>query len=904
MRPLYLLLTLVLTVSSLHAQSTTWTIDDVLNQESLSQVAISPDGKKIVWVKRYPDKKADRMLSDIYLTLLEEKGKDGLPETLRLTYTGDNSSPLWSPDGRWIAFASSRPIKEGGKEEKKGRQIWLLDTRGGEPHVLTRLENGFNRFRWLDNETLLFTAREKKTTYEKQLEKKKDDAHVVEDSTLFWAVRLFTLNVRSRKIKRLTTNDYRITEFAPDPQGRYVVYSLQTSPITADARHQPLQYLLDLQSGKTQEIFAVRYFDPENFIWRRDGKGFYATDDVSSDPANEGAGKTVLYYFDVETMRYEEVPLNWDWGVGFGGYTVTENGVHVQLAAGPRMKPRFYRHQENNWTSVDVADYRLRHSTSLTVGPDGHTMVFVYSRADTLPQYLVGHYENGMLKRVRPFVRLNRYLEKKPIPRAEVVYWVGAEGDTVNGILYYPLNYRKGKRYPLITVIHGGPTGADLDAWRLGWTVYAPIWAEKGAFVFRPNYHGSGNHGQEWAESIKERYYELEIPDIVSGIQYLIDRGLVDPDSLGVMGWSNGAILTIGLQVEHPEMFKVAAPGAGDVNWISDYGNCAFGVRFDNYYFGGPPWERLEHYIEKSPFFRLNRVITPTLIHFGTEDTSVPTEQGWEHYRAMQQMEKAPVRFLLYPEEPHGFRRLSHQRRKMEEDINWFDYYLFGKKTWQETLEARAVPEDAPLARLERRRAIARYRGHYGLISDGILIPETITVGDTLQIGRFEVTRAQFRAFRKEYPVPPGTENYPANTISFADAQAYVQWLSARTGYTYRLPTEEELKALRKLAGSSENNLTYWAGYTPTPDEYEVLKRKLARWTAEDLLMPVGSRPPGNARQADAPLIFDVDGNVAEWASNGKPINLSAVTYRDEHAERQPEPPPSFIGFRVVLVRR
>ena len=263
----------------------------------------------------------------------------------------------------------------------------------------------------------------------------------------------------------------------------------------------------------------------------------------------------------------------------------------------------------------------------------------------------------------------------------------------------------------------------DLDAWSLGWTVYAPLLAQRDAFVFRPNYHGSGHHGLDFVESVKGRYYELEVPDIVSGIDSLASAGTVDRDFLGVMGWSNGAILTTQLTLEHPELFRVAAPGAGDVNWTSDYGNCAFGVRFDRSYFKGAPWEYTEHYIQKSPLFEMPEVQTPILIHHGTEDRAVPYEQGWEYYRALQQIGNAPVRFLSYPGEPHGLGELSHQRRKVEEDLQWIDTYLFGKTSMQARVDDRLLADDAPLSLLKSADSPARTDGHYGTRVDGTLSP-------------------------------------------------------------------------------------------------------------------------------------------------------------------------------------
>ncbi len=882
------------------APSGPWTVRDVLRQEGMSQVDVGPEGERLLWVKSTPDFEEDRTTTDLFLTYLNDPNGSGEPATVQLTRTGDNRRPLWSPDGRRIAFLSSREA-----EEREGTQVWLIDPRGGAPRPLTKLENGVQDAAWLDEETLLIAAREAATHYEEAQEEEEDDARAVEDTTEFYPVRLFTVEAGSGEVERLTENDGSVIDFAASPSGRHVVYALRSSPITADARHQPKQYLLDRRTGEATEIFAEQYFDPSGFAWALDGSGFYAADEYSSDPEHEGAGVTRLYYFDLAERRHVQVPLDWPNGVGYGGYSVAPDGIHVQLADGPRMRPRFYRKQGGTWTPVEVEDERLRHSTSVLLGPRGRTLVFGTSRPDDPPRYYAATYERGRITEATEFIKLNEYLREKPIPEAEVVEWAGARGDTVNGILYYPLGYEEGRRYPLVTVIHGGPSGVDLDAWRLGWTVYAPLWAQRGAFVFRPNYHGSGHHGLDFVESIKENYYELEVPDIVRGIEHLIDEGKVDRDSLGVMGWSNGAILSIALTTEHPDMFEVTAPGAGNVNWISDYGNCAFGVRFDQSYFGAAPWEDVETYIEKSPLFRLERVTAPTLIQFGTEDKAVPTEQGWQHYRALQQMGNAPVRFLLYPGEQHGFRRLSHQQRKVEEDLAWFDTYLFGTTSMEERVAARAVPEDAPLARIERMQAVARTEaGRYGVERGGVLAPEVVALGDTLHVGRFEVTRAQWHAFRPSYEVPPGTADYPATGIGFEEAQAYVQWLSEATGQPYRLPTEAEAEALRKKAGAAENDLAYWLGYAPTPDEHVLVRERLRGIAPDRLLMPVGSRPPAMAEDARAPLVFDLGGNAAEWAAAedgaGVARGASAVTVHAEKAAEQAAPPAAFIGLRVM----
>jgi len=905
MRPLLLsLLALVLALPA-QAQSPNggpWTIDHVLHQRSLEDVDIGPDGERVLWVKETPDANADRTQSDVYLTYRNDPHGGDSTATIQLTRTGNNDDPQWSPDGHHIAFLSSRDTEDGASN---GTQIWRLDPRGGAPEAVTSMEHGVQGARWLDDDRLLFTAREKSTRYENHLEAQEDDADVIEDTTLFHPVRLFRVDTKTGEVTRVTDNEHQITEFAPSPDGRHVVYSLSDSPIDADARNQPHQFLLDLETGETTEIFDEQYFDPSNYQWTADGEGFYATDSYSSDPEHEGAGITKLYHYDLSDRSYQEVPLDWgDRGVGYGGYTVVDGGVHVQLADGSTFEPRFYRKTEDGWAVEDVADERLEHASSFTAGPDGETVVFAHSTADTPPAYRVGTYREGTIQNDETLTTLNETLDDLPVPRAEVVRWEGANGETVNGILHYPLDYDPERSYPMMTVIHGGPSGVDLDAWSLGWTVYAPLLAQRGAFVFRPNYHGSGHHGLEFVESIKGRYYELEIPDIVSGIDSLANAGVVDKDSLGVMGWSNGAILTTQLTIEHPELFQVAAPGAGDVNWTSDYGNCAFGVRFDRSYFKGAPWEYTEHYIEKSPLFEMPKVQTPTLIHHGTEDRAVPYEQGWEYYRALQQIGNAPVRFLSYPGEPHGLGELSHQRRKVEEDLKWIDTYLFGKTSMQKRLDERLMADNAPLSLLEETDMPAQVDGQYGERVNGTLVPETVTLGDTLTVGRFEVTRAQFQTYDSEYEVPSGTANYPANGLSQDQALAYVEWLNDQTGRDYRLPTAEEMKALKKArSGTSENTPAYWAGFTPNPDEYRRLRTRLEQHPTDALLMSVGSRPPGHGEDGHGPLIYDVDGNVAEWARTDddlRPENASALTLKNPKADDAPTVPRRMTGLRVV----
>ena len=500
--------------------------------------------------------------------------------------------------------------------------------------------------------------------------------------------------------------------------------------------------------------------------------------------------------------------------------------------------------------------------------------------------------------------KLNEGLVKgRAFAKSEVIRWKGSNDEEVEGILYYPTNYEAGKKYPVITAIHGGPQGADLDLWDDNWAYPINLLTQRGAFILRPNYHGSGNYGLKWGESICcGKYYDLETPDINMGVDFLIAQGKVDPDRVATLGWSNGSILSISLITTYPARYKAASVGAGDVEWISDWGNVDFGESFDTYYFGKSPFEDPQLYIRKSPFFKMDKVQAPVLIFHGSADRNVPPAQSWSFFRALQYFGKT-VKYVVFPGEPHGPQKLTHQMRKVEDEVAWFDKYFF--KT--EKPENEAVKEGSPLEAALKAKSIARAGGNYGSLvtpksgakAKSVLIPELVKRGG-LEIGRFEVTRAQFAEFDKNYKFDPGTENYPANGITFEQAKSYAAWLSKLTGQTWRIPSESEVSDLYEKK-EGENTLDYWAGYTLNPDD----ARKLAKSIAElpgsaSLLKPIGSFP-GDGKD-DQELIFDLGGNVAEWAltpeGKGKALGGSADQPADARGAHEPE--SAYIGLRVV----
>ncbi|WP_431158729.1 S9 family peptidase [Winogradskyella poriferorum] len=890
-----LFLTVFLTFSYLvQSQNTTdpsrWTPEDIINTESARSISISPDNSMVVWTKRKGVKEKDRFVSDIYLTRLNLKEDDQF-KTVQLTNGNENDySPIFSRDGEHIYFLSSRD---------KGKKLWKLSIYGGEAKEVKTFKNGISNLQWKTNEVLLYQSNDGKTLYETKLEEKKDNVVVVED-TLHWKPNhVYAYNLKDKSNIRLTNNEKPLSGYQISRDGKWLIYGEQRNiSYASDAQHDPYQYLKNLETGETKRILSNFGYPTYGFRFTEDNEGFYFSSEYGSNPEYNGSGINELYYFDLGNMSFTKVNLDWDLGHA-GGYQVVNNDVLVSLANRATRRLAYYKKNGSKWTrkKIDLGE-KNDHVSIGAVSMDGSKVVYNYSTASRLPSYHIADLKENKFSNESALIQLNKNLSKKSITKSEVMVWKGYKNEEVTGILYYPENYEEGKRYPLMLSIHGGPASQDLDSWSERWSTYPNLLAQRDMFVLKPNYHGSANHGLSYVESIKENYYEPELEDIIKGIEVLHEEGKIDKSKLGTMGWSNGAIITTMLTVRYPDLFKVAAPGAGDVNWTSDYGTCRFGVSFDQHYFGGAPWDDVngksynENYILKSPLFEIEKIKTPTIIFHGSADRAVPRDQGWEYYRGLQQVGKAPVRFLWFPGQPHGLGKITHQLRKMKEEITWIETYLLNKPNTTN----EAFKKGSPLEHIIKLQDVKKTDGLYGEIINGKLIPETVSVGkDSIAIGRFEITNAQYKSFKEDHKYDASHANYPV-IVSLEEAQNYLAWLSNLTGDKYRLPNQKEGQSFHKTArkvAKNENTLNYWAGYDLIKSDFEKLKSKLATHDP-NLIKEVGSFKASKIGEA---LVYDLGGNVAEYFQNGI-FGYSAYDHADQNSEDMVK--SNYVGIRVI----
>jgi dipeptidyl aminopeptidase/acylaminoacyl peptidase len=271
-------------------------------------------------------------------------------------------------------------------------------------------------------------------------------------------------------------------------------------------------------------------------------------------------------------------------------------------------------------------------------------------------------------------------LAKFKTARSEKITWKGQDGVTVEGLLYYPLDYQQGTRYPLIVMTHGGPAASD----KFGFSTEVQVYAGKGYAVLRPNYRGSTGYGDRFLRDMVNGYFKQAHLDVLLGADAVIAMGVADPAKLIKMGWSAGGHMTNKL-ITVTDRFKAASSGAGAANWISMYAQSDH-REFRTPWFGGTPWQAnapIDLYWNNSPLKDVSKVKTPTIFLVGEQDPRVPMPQSVEMYRALKS-NGVPTHLYVAPREGHGWTELRHRLFKLQIEMEWFEKYVHNRAyTWE-----------------------------------------------------------------------------------------------------------------------------------------------------------------------------------------------------------------------------
>lgn len=364
-------------------------------------------------------------------------------------------------------------------------------------------------------------------------------------------------------------------------------------------------------------------------------------------------------------MAMEALGFNWDQsGEGLfilGNTGLRANLYHYTLATGTLRQLTRGDQSISNWTYDSRSD----------------THIVRIETADSPGEYQLMRSSDATLSPIT--AEYADWPETFLLPRQERVSWRSRWGSRIEGLLVYPIGYEPGKRYPLVTITHGGPqSSARFGTWFV--TNYLPVLTGQGYMVLLPNHRGSTGYGDRFMRDMAGRYFRNAHLDVMAGIDAMIERGLADPDRLIKMGWSAGGHMTNKL-ITHTDRFKVASSGAGASDWLSMHGESD--SRFARQFiFGGTPWQReapRRQYTQDSPLRNAWRVTTPTLFFVGEKDTRVPPTQSILMHRAISAT-GTPTALYQAQDEPHNFRKPANQLFKINTELNWYAAFALGDR--------------------------------------------------------------------------------------------------------------------------------------------------------------------------------------------------------------------------------
>jgi dipeptidyl aminopeptidase/acylaminoacyl peptidase len=622
---------------------------------------LSPDGKTVAYLLSRTDWKAGRQIFQLW----RQDVAGGAPVQLTFSEGGVQPGALrWSPDGKTLLF-----LRDG--------QIVLLPRDGGEARALTKhVTNVYvspppaaSAPSWSpDGTTIYFLAADARTADERERDRVRDDVFLMDEGSR--QRQLWKIVVATGVETQVTTGDSTVNEYSLSADGKRIAIVRAPSPADMDLFRGEV-WMLDA-NGENPHVLTSNSIEEKTINLSPDGTQVLFLADTND--RFEPNYPTNLFIVSASggTPRLA-VP---DFRYTFDQAVWTPDGKAITATVNMGVHSEFFR--------IDV---NARQAQQLTDGPHfippGWSMVpgvgQIVFQADeptrfgdvwTVP---IGGAQVTPARVTHQFDSLDRDFA---LPRQERAEWKGADGTSIEGVLFYPADYRPGQRHPLVVQLHGGPMESDKFGIGSGSTLhYVPVLTGKGYFVLRPNYRGSIGYGTAFARDVVDGYFHQMAPDVLLGVDALIARGLVDQDRLVVMGWSAGGTLVNKL-VTMTDRFKVASSGAGISNWISLYGQTD-STAFRRTWFGGTPWRKdapFDLFWNNSPIKDVANVKTPTLFFVGEADTRVGLAQSVEMYRALKSL-NVPTELLVAPNAGHQWGSLAHLLRKANTELEWFEKY-------------------------------------------------------------------------------------------------------------------------------------------------------------------------------------------------------------------------------------
>jgi dipeptidyl aminopeptidase/acylaminoacyl peptidase len=667
---------LVLLAAPLLAQERTHTVtpDDYASLNAITEIAVSPDGKQVAYCLATWDKAEDNRRSDLWVIATDGKGKPS-----KLTFDRANDHHIkWSADGKHIYFVGNRKKAAETKPPFDGSsQVWRIAADGsGEVKAITREAGGVTGYDYAPNADALFFSKDKDYADEDEFAKLRAKYKAEYGHGVRKVSEIHKLDLTAWRTEKVVDDTRYVREFVVTQDGKKVamVSALDDTVVKSEGESR-----VDVWGdGKvtTPPTDAYRknpnnspYAWLENLCWNPDGTRFAFTAVHDAYPAEIITGQVRTEGWDVTRLdrdgKWEVVgygrgvgrPLRWASDTTLTGQCEFQGYVGRFETVGERLE---------SVSAPPHNDHQLLAFDGVIQLTSGATWFPRLSR--TGPRSVQFHLDP------------NPHTAAWKLPIVRHTTWKAPDGSEVGGVLELPADHKPGTMLPLVVALHGGPTTstkADLNFDPHNGRLY---FAAAGYAVLLPNYRGSTGYGDKFVTDLIGQENDIEVKDILAGIQHLVKEGIADPDRVGCMGWSNGGYLTNCLITlkDSPIKFKAASSGAGIVDTVAEWGfndEPAYPIVFKK----GLPWEQPEIYKKTSPTYQLGNVTTPTLVHVGGNDVRCPPGHSQMLYRALKENLKVPTELVVYPGEPHGLTKLSNRKAKMEWDLAWFDKYLKGK---------------------------------------------------------------------------------------------------------------------------------------------------------------------------------------------------------------------------------
>lgn len=629
-----------------------WSPLESMKIKSISQTEISNDGKSIAYVVREPimeDKKSE-YLSQIWVTDTESK------ENIQYTFNQkSSSSPKFSPDGKKIAFLSSRSGKN---------QIWIMNTLGGEARMLTKEKKGVRSIKWSpDGKMISFLKSDDDTEDEIKSKENKTDVILVDKN--FKYSHIYSYHLDEDTVTQVTSGNYSVNSFDYSPNGKKIIFSHQedtninTGFINTDIS------VID-SDGKNLRLLVDRPGRDGNPIFSGDGNKFAF---ISSGGKQESIGLGDVFVYDLKNDVINKLANTFNRSSNIISWTSDDENLIISESVKTTGQLLLLPTNGDGYISWSKEKYNNGVISSVVKSKFSEKIVLCYENLNTPVEVYISETNKPSFEKISDI----NNLKYPKLSKTEIISWKSYDGKEIEGILTYPKNYKKGSKYPVILQIHGGPAGVFSERFNGRPGIYmTEYFSEKGYITIKPNPRGSTGYGKEFRYANYKDWGYGDYEDVVSGVDKVIEMGIGDPDRQFVMGWSYGGYLTSFI-VTKTNRFKAASMGAGLPNLISmvtttdiqDYLVAHMGAEF---------WEDYDTYEKHSAIYQIKNTKTPTQIIHGSNDLRVPFTQGQEFYRALDRL-GVDTEMVVYPRTPHGPREPKFLMDVSDRILTWFEKY-------------------------------------------------------------------------------------------------------------------------------------------------------------------------------------------------------------------------------------